>query len=381
MGVGVDKMKVLIQSRKNFYTLRGGDTVQLLKTKEELEKLGVEVDISLEYEPDLQSYDLVHLSNVTRIQETYLHVKNAKKQNKPILLSTIFWPMNEFEKQGQIGIRKKINSVLGIDNQERVKAVARYIKDKDSRNIATKNLWRIGYTKMQKYVVSNVDYYLPNSEMEMDELCKTFEIPKKNYLVIPNAIDSEIAEKQLKIDISEEFQKYQDAIICVGRIEPRKNQLSLVKALDNTGLKLLLVGAVSDNQVGYFEEIKKIIDRNPNFYYIPRIENEKLYQLYRVCKVSTLPSWLDTPGLVSLEAASMGCNLAISSKGSTTEYFGVNAEYCLPDDIEGIKKCVITAYNKPKTDKLKKYIFENYTWKIAAEKTLEAYRLVLNQSR
>lgn len=79
MGVRVDKMKVLIQSRKNFYTLRGGDTVQLLKTKEELEKLGVEVDISLEYEPDLQSYDLVHLSNVTRIQETYLHVKNAKK--------------------------------------------------------------------------------------------------------------------------------------------------------------------------------------------------------------------------------------------------------------------------------------------------------------
>ena len=79
-------MKVLIQSRKNFYTLRGGDTVQLLKTKEELEKLGVDVDISLEYEPDLTGYDIVHLSNVTRVQETYLQVKNAKKQNKPILL-------------------------------------------------------------------------------------------------------------------------------------------------------------------------------------------------------------------------------------------------------------------------------------------------------
>ena len=52
-------MKVLIQSRKNFYTLRGGDTVQLLKTKEELEKLGVDVDISLEYEPDLTEYDIV----------------------------------------------------------------------------------------------------------------------------------------------------------------------------------------------------------------------------------------------------------------------------------------------------------------------------------
>lgn len=374
-------MKILIQSRKNFYTLRGGDTVQLLKTKEELEKLGVEVDISLDYEPDLQQYDLIHLSNVTRIQETYLHVKNAKKNNKPIILSTIFWPMDEFEKKGQVGIRKRINGLLGIDNQERVKAIARYLKDKDSRDAATKNLWRIGYTKMQNYVVSNVDYYLPNSEMEMEELCKAFNIEKANYSVIPNAIDSDIAEMQLKAPVPDEFMKYQDAIICVGRIEPRKNQLSLVKALDQTGLKLVLVGAVSDNQLGYFEEVKTIIDRNPKFNYISQIDNDKLYQLYKVCKVSTLPSWLDTPGLVSLEAASMGCNLAISSKGSTTEYFGDKAEYCLPDDINSIRKCVEMAYAKSKTDELQKKIFDNYTWKIAAKKTLEAYQKVLTQNK
>ena len=96
-------MKVLMQSRKNFFELRGGDTVQLEKTKMELEKLGVEVDFSLDFEPDLSNYDLVHLSNVTRIQETYLHVKNAKKQGKPIVLSTIYWPMDEFERLGQVG--------------------------------------------------------------------------------------------------------------------------------------------------------------------------------------------------------------------------------------------------------------------------------------
>ena len=77
-------MKVLMQSRKNFFELRGGDTVQLEKTKMELEKLGVEVDFSLDFEPDLSNYDLVHLSNVTRIQETYLHVKNAKKHKKVV---------------------------------------------------------------------------------------------------------------------------------------------------------------------------------------------------------------------------------------------------------------------------------------------------------
>ena len=122
-----------MQSRKNFFELRGGDTVQL-------EKLGVEVDFSLDFEPDLSSYDLVHLSNVTRIQETYLHVKNAKKQGKPIVLSTIYWPMDEFERLGQVGIRKFINSHVKIDTEEKIKAIARYLKDKNSRWMNFANL-------------------------------------------------------------------------------------------------------------------------------------------------------------------------------------------------------------------------------------------------
>ena len=374
-------MKVLMQSRKNFFELRGGDTVQLEKTKMELEKLGVEVDFSLDFEPDLSNYDLVHLSNVTRIQETYLHVKNAKKQGKPIVLSTIYWPMDEFERLGQVGIRKFINSHVKIDTEEKIKAIARYLKDKNSRNEATRNLWKIGYTKMQKYVVDNVDYFLPNSEMEMDEFCKSFGVEKDRYKVIPNAIDADIARKQDEVEIPKEFEKYRNAIISVGRIEPRKNQLSLVKAHDKSNYKLILVGAVSDNQKGYFNEIKEIMDRNPNFYYIPKIENSKLYQLYKVCKVSTLPSWLDTPGLVSLEAAAMGCNLAISSKGSTTEYFINMAEYCLPDDINGIRSAIDRAYAKPQNDKLKNRIFENYTWEIAGQKTLEAYKTILDEGR
>jgi glycosyltransferase involved in cell wall biosynthesis len=379
--LGEKLMKVLMQSRKNFFELRGGDTVQLEKTKMELEKLGVEVDFSLDFEPDLSNYDLVHLSNVTRIQETYLHVKNAKKQGKPIVLSTIYWPMDEFERLGQVGIRKFINSHVKIDTEEKIKAIARYLKDKNSRNEATRNLWKIGYTKMQKYVVDNVDYFLPNSEMEMDEFCKSFGVEKDRYKVIPNAIDADIARKQDEVEIPKEFEKYRNAIICVGRIEPRKNQLSLVKALDKSNYKLILVGAVSDNQKSYFNEIKEIMDRNPNFYYISKIENSKLYQLYKVCKVSTLPSWLDTPGLVSLEAAAMGCNLAISSKGSTTEYFINMAEYCLPDDINGIRSAIDRAYAKPQNDKLKNRIFENYTWKIAGQKTLEAYKTILDEER
>ena len=374
-------MRVLIQSRKNFYTLRGGDTVQLTKTKLELEKLGVNVDISLEYCPDLSNYDLVHVSNVTRIQETYLQVKNAVTQNKPIVLSTIFWPMDEFEKKGQIGIRKLINEHLNIDDEERIKAIARFIYDKNSRDIATRNLWKIGYTKMQRYVLSSVDEFLPNSEIEMDKLSSHFNVEKNNYYVIPNAIDENIAYKKYNEATPPEFEKFRDAVICVGRIEPRKNQLSLVRALDGSNYKLILVGQVSKNQTNYFKQIQKYLEKNNEFTYIPHIDNDQLYQLYKVCRVSALPSWLDTPGLVSLEAGAMGCNLAISTRGSTKEYFKNYAYYCEPDDINSIRKAVDNAYNASKNEELKNLILNNYTWKIAAKKTFEAYNAVLSKTK
>ena len=374
-------MRVLIQSRKNFYTLRGGDTVQLTKTKLELEKLGVNVDISLEYSPDLSNYDLVHVSNVTRIQETYLQVKNAVTQNKPIVLSTIFWPMDEFEKKGQIGIRKLINKHLNIDDEEKIKAIARFFYDKNSRDIATRNLWKIGYTKMQRYVLSSIDEFLPNSEIEMDKLSSHFNVRKNNYYVIPNAIDENIAYKKYKEATPPEFEKFRDAVICVGRIEPRKNQLSLVRALDGSNYKLILVGQVSKNQTNYFKQIQKYLEKNNEFTYIPHIDNDQLYQLYKVCRVSALPSWLDTPGLVSLEAGAMGCNLAISTRGSTKEYFKNYAYYCEPDDINSIRKAVDNAYNASKNEDLKNLILNNYTWKIAAKKTFEAYNAVLSKTK
>lgn len=78
-------MKVLFQSRKTLYSVPGGDTTQIMKTKEFLEKLGVIVDVSLELTPDVSEYDVVHVFNLMRPQELYLQVKNAKNIERKLL--------------------------------------------------------------------------------------------------------------------------------------------------------------------------------------------------------------------------------------------------------------------------------------------------------
>jgi glycosyltransferase involved in cell wall biosynthesis len=63
--------------------------------------------------------------------------------------------------------------------------------------------------------------------------------------------------------------------------------------------------------------------------------------------VHVLASWFETTGLVSLEAAMMDCNVVVTKKGDTVEYFSDMAYYCEPDDINSIRNAIEKAYNNP----------------------------------
>lgn len=363
-------MKVLMQSRSNFYTKPGGDTIQLIKTKEYLEKIGIDVNINLELNKNLKNYDLIHLSNLTRIHETYYQLKNAKIQNKKVVLSTIYWPTDEFEGEGYSKFRKVITNLLGLNFLEKLKAIYRIIF---LREITVANVGAIfkNYTEMQRYVIENVDYFLPNSLTEIKKINEVFKKEIKNYIIVPNAID----KNNLNIPLLKEFEVYKDYILCVGRIDARKNQLNLLKAIENTNYKVLLVGAKGNRL--YVKKIEKMIKENNNIKWIEKVDNKDLYALYKICKLHILPSWFDTPGLVSLEAAAVGAKIVVSVKGTTEEYFKNFVEYCDPNTPKSIIEAIRRADEKNVDMQLKNHILENFTWDKAANVTLKAYTKIL----
>jgi glycosyltransferase involved in cell wall biosynthesis len=85
---------------------------------------------------------------------------------------------------------------------------------------------------------------------------------------------------------------------------------------------------------------------------------------------------METPGLSSLEAAAMGCNIVVTKKGDTEDYFEDYAFYCEPDDVASIKNAIDLAYNSPVNPRLKQKILENYTWEKTAEETIKGYNLL-----
>ena len=367
-------MRILMQSRKTLFSVPGGDTVHIKEVAAKLSDLGVKVDISTELEPNLSKYDIVHIFNLVRPQEVYLQALNAKKQGKPVVLSPIYVSWEEYEKYGSTCVRRFIANILPYHSIEYLKIAARAVKNREFHRGTVEVLLK-GYFGLMKKVVKLTDFFFPNSEMEMDRIKKDFNLQNTDYCVVPNAIDKSLFNYE-NTDIDYEIEKkIKDSVLCVAKISGNKNQLNLVKAMRGLPFKLFLIGYILPNHKRYFKLIKKEMGSNVEF--LGSIPHEKLPQYYKAAKVHVLPSWFETTGLVSLEAAVMGCNIVITDKGYTRAYFKDFAFYCNPGNPDSIKDAILKAYNTPYNEDFRAFILNNYTRERAAEKILKGYETVL----
>jgi len=361
-----------MQSRVSLFKVPGGDTIQILKTKEYLEKLGIKVDISTELQPDLKKYNLVHFFNLIRPQEIYLQARNAKKQGKKVVLSPIYVVYTEYDTKGRKGLFKLLANLCSSGQIEYLKVLARAVRNREFHR-GTLIFLMNGYRKLQKKILDLVDFLLPNSQSEMNRIIEDFNLKHFPYLIVPNAVDRGLFKNNIRID--RELEELKDCVLCVARIEGSKNQLNVVKALKNLPYRLVLIGGIAPNHKQYFDQIKREATRN--VYILDRVAHYLLPQFYALAKVHVLASWFETTGLSSLEAGIMDCNLVITEKGDTIEYFRDYAYYCEPDSVQSIKQAIIKAYESPVNPELKKHILNNFTWEKTAKKTLEAYEKVL----
>lgn len=357
-----------MQNRRDVFSVPGGDTIQMMKTKEALEKKyeDVSIDISTELKPNLDSYDLVHLFNVTRVHETYTQLQNAKRQNKPVVVTPIYHSLvalGNYEKNGRVGLLKLLNTL--IPNKtfvEGLKNLIRTIKDPKQFQPTLKQL-EIGYVEQQRLVLEEADILFPIAKEEYNCFKEELNISHDRYLVVPNGVDYIENNDLNKKEIDVHGQQITNYILCVARIENRKNQIGLINALKNTNYKIIFVGAKNPKQKKYFQEFIKLID-NKNYFYLGKVDHDKIMNLYKNARVHVLPSWFEVVPLVDIEAALSGCEIVTSKNSYIKEYLGDNAFYCDPSNSESIKENVALAFKNQKNDielfnKMKSYKWEN----------------------
>ncbi|WP_129597653.1 glycosyltransferase family 4 protein [Anaerophilus nitritogenes] len=331
-------MKVLFQIRKDYLNNPAGDTIIFNNLRKNLIQLGVKVDICTDCNINLQKYDVIHIFNTIRVLETYEFMKHAKKNEKKIILTPIYWDLKEYFK------------VTG--QSEKIK------------------FWEMSERK-REFIFKNCDIYLPHCREEAESITKKYHC-NTPYKVIPYGTDKNFSKGQnhyLK-------QKYgiDDYILCVGRIHIQKNQLGLIKAFQREKVPIVLVGGVNDDQ--YLRRCMK--EAGENIYFIKNTHRNDLPSIYKSAKVHVLPSFLEYPGLVNLEAAVAGCNIVTTQIGTAKSVLRDFAVYCNPYEKKSIYEQTMKAYEKKKDHLLQEFIKEHYTWDKIGLAIKKVYEMIVS---
>lgn len=359
-------MKVMLIARNTLFSVPGGDTVQVTETAAYLRKLGIDADVQLTGAvKDYKNYDLLHFFNIIRPADILPHIENS---DLPFVVSTVFVDYSEYDRNHRRGLAGIFFKVLKNDSIEFLKTTVRKIVAGNKERLPLQYLW-LGQRNSIIKIAQKAGHLLPNSENEYRRLQKKYQI-NTPYTIIPNGINSKLFQYDEKT-----IERDPLLVLCVARIEGIKNQLKLIEALNNTRFRLLLIGNAAPNQLPYYKLCRKKAASNISF--INHLPQEELLTYYRKATVHILPSWFETTGLSSLEAAAMGCTIAVSDKGDVKEYFGDKAIYCDPSSTDSIFAAVEKAAAAPQQPELRNYILEHFTWEKAAEKTAAVYQKVI----
>jgi len=353
-----ETLKVLYFTYPAAFQFWGGAENLLLKTKEYAEKISRhKIKLFDMFNDRLSQYDYLHVFSM-HPDGLFLSQK-AKQAGLKFVLSPIHWE--------QPTKSTDILTPLALSKF--------YLNVKSYRFATFRELFPF------KNFLELADIILPNSKLEADKLSQDFRISREKFWVVPNAVEQRFASADPSLFV----EKYGLAnfVLYVGRIEKNKNPLGLIKACTDLNIPLVIIGAPNIGDEEYFNECKKSAEPNKNIKMIGFLPHDsaELSSAYAAAKAFVLPSLFEIPGLTALEAGLAGCNVAITSRGSTREYFKDYVLYLNPASQDDIREKTREAYEKPKNDYLKQHILNNYTWERTAEKTLQAYELVLSRSR
>lgn len=344
-------MKVLFNTANTAFQTTGGGEILLLKLKEYLEKEGIYVKLFNQWEDDITKFDILHSFSMASNCYDLINLAHSKKV--PVAISTLFWPSVKYALKVNFSFKEKIKGLV-------YEIINKY------------GLFNLSKVRL---MLKKASILLPNSELESKLIQKTFKINPQKIFSVHNGVD----ERFYNATSDEFIEKYsmKDFILFIGRMEPRKNLLNLIKAVNQLEKNLIIIGSPNPQIPNYAEQCKKIA--RPNIHFLGEIPHNSslLESAYAASKVLALPSWWETPGLVALEAGLAGANVVITPGGATREYYEDYVSYVNPNSVDDIKLKIKQEYDKEKTKELSNHIRNNLLWKHAAKKTLEGYNKIL----
>lgn len=352
--------RILFQARDTLFALPGGDTEVLLALKRGLEERGHVVDFSA-HRGSAEGYDLAHVFNMD-----LGHALNLALQKVPFVMTPLF------EDRAYLGpcygVFRAFRDVLSVEPPDLgTLAGAPWSSPEDDA----------GRVSPEERLAARLPDRLLCVGRSEAERCRQ-ELPGASVEVAPlgwgfeeddgSAADPELFARAFGV---------RDHILCVGRLEMRKNQLMLLHALRDLEVPLVFVNSRTHHRE--YEELCRAYPRRAPTIFTGRISREMLRSAYAGAAVHVLPSFYELPGLVTLEAAARGAPVVASPSGALPDYLPRGVHWCRPDDPASIRAAVDAAL-RTGCDRGAVAAARSFTWDRAARELERRYEEVLAEA-
>lgn len=268
-----------------------------------LRSLGHEIDYVSEWgNYDWKSYDAIHLFGDGY---WWRFVRFLVKLNPNIYLSPIVDPAPN----------KKLKTILKAKTKSIIKGLLFINKE----------------SPMQRDIKFFKKIFV-RSRFEMEYMMKTYSIPEDKFVLVPLSYSTSC----------QSYEKVSKENFCLhisSIYQDRKNVIRLIEAAKKYGFKLILAGNKGTPQ--QYAPIENTIGQNKNIEVLGFISEEEKLDLYKRAKVFALPSIQEGVGIVALDAAFYGCEIAITNIPGPKEYYSGRCVEVDPFDIDSIGKGIV----------------------------------------
>ncbi|WP_052911120.1 glycosyltransferase family 4 protein [Riemerella anatipestifer] len=240
---------------------------------------------------------------------------------------------------------------------------------------------KIHFWKFKK-AVQQADVIIAISEQTKRDIIKYLNVSGKKIKVVyqgcHKAFKNQLSPNELT-KIAVKYQLPKRFILNVGTIEERKNLLNVIKALDGTGIPLVVVG----RKTKYQKEVDKTLAQTRvEVHFLENVSMEELAGIYQLADIFIYPSFFEGFGIPVIEALYSGTPVITSNISSMPEAGGPDSTYINPQNISDIKSKILFLWNneaerKRRSEKGLDYVRRFNDENIAAD-LMKVYKEVLS---
>jgi glycosyltransferase involved in cell wall biosynthesis len=242
--------------------------------------------------------------------------------------------------------------------------------------------------KQEKSMAEKANRIVTISKYSQAKIVEHYGIEAEKIRIVPNGVDIEKFKPSDSAAAKHQFGLGQEqTVLFMGSLVPRKGLPYLVKAAEKVvkhqaNVKFAIVG--TGPLRSQIEASLTAAGLKDNFVFLGNLGEDQLSAAYNAADVFVLPSIQEGQGIVLLEAQACAKPVVAFGVGGAKEAVRENQTGFLPElgDTEGLADRLLEllgdeALRLKMGDAGRRFVSENYTWDLCAERMLAIYREVL----